>query len=113
MLTQPVSGGAKWIKSFSSFDRISHPFGCLLELAIFQQKEPPSGGQTPLERKPCIARYARSHQHSWHCRLSPPHTHKERWTSLGQPPSWRRSKHSPSTPALSSASEASSSQVFG
>ncbi len=68
-LTQPVSGGAKWIKFFPSFDRISHPFGCLLQLAISQQEEPPSGGQTPLEKKPCIARYARSHQHSWRCRL--------------------------------------------
>ena len=33
MLTHPVSGGAKWTKSYPSFDRIRHPFGCLLDLA--------------------------------------------------------------------------------
>src|ERR1700727_990143 len=83
MLTHAVSGGAKWTKSFPSFDRISHPFDCLLELATSQQEEPSSGGQTSLEKKPCIARYARSHQHSWHCRLSPPHTPRERWDFSG------------------------------
>src|SRR5579871_6004176 len=113
MLTHSVSGGAKWTKSFPSFDRISHPFGCLSELAISQQEKPPSGGQILPEKKPSIARYARSHQHSWHCRLSPPRTHKEQWISPARPPLWRRSRRSPSTLALSSASEASSSQAFG
>src|SRR5579871_5370791 len=113
MLTLAVSGGAKWTKSFLSFDRISHPFGCLLEVTISQQEEPPSGGQTSLEKKPCIARHTRSHQYSSHCRLSPPRTHKEQWISPARPPLWRRSRRSPSTLALSSASEASSSQAFG
>jgi len=59
MLTNVVSGGAKWTETFPSFDRIRHPFDCLFDLIIPQLGKPPPGGQTPFEKKPSVAQYAR------------------------------------------------------
>src|SRR5271154_3530825 len=105
MLTHPVSGGAKWTKSYPSFDRISHPFGCLLDPAIPRRKGPPDGGYQPLGKKPCIAPYAPSHQPSWHSRLPRLHMPKEQWISRGLKPLWEHSKPLLFMRELSSASE--------
>jgi hypothetical protein len=93
MLTHPVSGGAKWTKSYPSFDRISHPFGCLYTWPSLDKRILHLEVTAP--RKETMRRVIRALAPTLVAfRLSQLHMHKERWTSPGRRPSWGRDEQS-------------------